>query len=105
MTKEQVKKEAREETARHCHEAYDKILPKEVIENTIEYWGERTDSLIDKILTTAHKKLVEEMGEEKDLSSAGHLRVQEMAYNQMHTRALAAADKVLLGDSNKHEKD
>lgn len=35
-----------EETARHCHEAYDGMLQPGIIDRTIEYWSQRTDDII-----------------------------------------------------------
>lgn len=46
---ETLKKNAREETRKHCEEAYGQILDKEVIDATVEYWSKRTDTLIEQV--------------------------------------------------------
>jgi hypothetical protein len=65
---EKLQREARQETRKHCEEAYGTLLNREVIDATVEYWGKRTNILIASTFATAQSaKVAEVRGHAKGL--------------------------------------
>ena len=65
-TIEELQKKARAETKKDCLQDYSGVLSDEIIEDTIEYWGKRTDALISTTAQAVREKMVEKIENMKE---------------------------------------
>jgi len=98
---EDLKKKAREETRKHCEEAYGQILDKEVIDATVEYWSKRTDTLIEQVWNARGEEVKEALKanipDGEDVKVSGH-RMNEPGvggWNQLRYSILQNLDHFL----------